>query len=184
MNNDEIETIKKAINGNRQAIIKLIRQEENNIYSTLFYLKKNNDEINDLMQDVLIKLSKKIYQLKNPLYFKTWLNQIILNTYYDYLRKNKKIFKAVPDENEKNNIIDDKNNPQDRVLYTELDKVIRNSIENLPIQYRIPIVLRELQGLTYNQISNITNVSQGTVKSRISRARSIIQDKVRKYAQE
>ena len=67
-------------------------------------------------------------------------------------------------------------------LYSELDKVIKHSIENLPAQYRIPIVLREVQGLTYNQISNITNISIGTVKSRLSRARSIIQNKVKKYA--
>ena len=137
------------------------------------------------MQDVLIKLSKKIYQLRNPKNFKYWLNQIILNSYYDYVRKHNKknIFKIFKNDNDSNNDIADFNsNPQNRALFSELDAVIKTSIENLPVHYKIPITLREIQGLSYDEISNITKTSIGTVKSRIARARAIIKDDVNKYS--
>jgi len=184
MNDYEIELIQKAIDGDKKALVELIRIYETNIYTTLFYLKKDRNDLNDLAQDVLIKLSKKIHQLKNPKYFKTWLNQIIINSYYDYLRKNKKnlinIEKNI-DEDVTSQIPDKKNNPQDAILYSELDYVIKTSIENLPLHYKIPIALREIQGLSYFDISQITKTSIGTVKSRIARARSMIKNNVDKY---
>ena len=185
-----ISLIKKAQNGDRQALSELIKTEQNNIYTTLFYLKKDDNELMDILQNILIKLSQKIGQLKNPQYFKTWLNQIIVNTYYDYLRKNKKNYDALiksplsENKKEENDVPDETFNPQNRILYSELDCIIKTSIENLPIHYKIPITLREIQGLSYDEISNITKTSVGTVKSRIARARAKIKDDIDKYAKE
>lgn len=180
------EIIIKAQKGDKTALSELIKQEQNNIYTTLYYLKKDDNELNDIMQDVLIKLSKKIKQLKNPDYFKTWLNQIILNSYYDYLRKNKKYPKpfSLEETTDESSIVMQNypNNPSDSVLYSELDYIIKTSIENLPIHYKIPITLREIQGLSYDEISNITNTTVGTVKSRIARARALIKEKIQKYS--
>ncbi|MBR2068834.1 MAG: sigma-70 family RNA polymerase sigma factor [Candidatus Gastranaerophilales bacterium] len=182
MNREYISLISKAQKGDQKAMIDLIRKEENNIYSTIYYLKKSDDEINDIMQDVLIKLSTKITQLKNPKLFKSWLNQIIIHSYYDYLRKNKKqTHISFKNDDKELDIIDYKSNPQDSVLYNELDRIVKKSIENLPMHYKIPITLREVQGLSYSDISNITQTSIGTVKSRIARARNIVQDSVKKY---
>ena len=177
--------ILKAQRGDKVALETIIKQEQNNIYTTLFYLKKDDLDLSDIMQDVLIKLVKRIRQLKNPNYFKTWLNQIIINSYYDYLRKNKK--KIVTFDPFKQNedvefeIPDHSTNPQNRLLYSELDLIIKNAIENLPLQYKIPIALREIQGLSYDEISSITNTSIGTVKSRISRARAKIKNDIDRY---
>lgn len=182
MKKSQEELIKDAVLGDKIALIDLIKQQENNIYSTLYYLKQNEDEIADIMQNVLMKLSTKIYQLKNPKYFSTWLNQIIINSYYDYLRKNKRNSKLILSDDERDfDTVDYGTNPQDRILYSELDMIIKNSIKNLPLHYKIPITLREVQGLSYSDISNITNTSVGTVKSRIARARNIIKDEVDKY---
>ena len=188
MNEYKISLIKNAIKGDKYSLETLIKEEQHNVYATLYYLKKNDEDINDIMQDIFIKLSCKIKQLKNPQYFKTWLNQIVINSYYDYLRKSRR---------QKNNLILDKidsessfeipdltDNPQDKILKSELDYIIKNSIQNLPVHYKIPITLREIQGLSYYEISNITNTSLGTVKSRISRARSIIKDDIVRYTKD
>ena len=182
MNDDYVLKIEKAIKGDKNALIDIIKLEQNNIYTMLFYLKRNDAELYDIMQNVLIKLTNNIQKLKNPHSFKIWLNQIVVNTYYDYLRKNRKL-KQVD-----NSIIietpDYLSNPQDRVLYSELDYIIKKTIEKLPMHFKIPITLREIQGLSYDEISNITNTSIGTVKSRIARARNIIKDRVNSYAKE
>lgn len=177
--------ILSAQNGNKEALDKLVKNEQANICTMLFYLKKDSSDIQDIMQDVLFKLAKKIKQLKNPSYFKTWLNQIILNSYYDYLRrkKNKQKEYYLDDKTQEkiNKIVDYSTNPSDSILNNELDVIIKTSIKNLPIRYKIPITLREIQGLSYNEISNITKTSLGTVKSRIARARAIIKEDVTKY---
>ena len=186
MNIDKKEMIILAQKGDLNALEQLLKEEQSNIYATLFYLKKDSNDIKDLVQDILIKLSKKITQLKNPAYFKTWLNQIIINSYYDYLRKNKKYKNEIklnhPLQDIATDIPDYDSNPQNSLLKNELDFVIKTSIENLPIHYKIPIALREIQGLSYDEISNITNTSIGTIKSRIARARAKIKDDIIKYS--
>ena len=69
----------------------------------------------------------------------------------------------------------------DTVRNNEIDLIIKNSINNLPLHYKIPIALRELQGLSYEEISGITKITIGTVKSRISRARAKIKNEIDKY---
>lgn len=178
--------IKNAQKGDKGSLEKLIKQEQAGIFATLYYLKKDMIDISDLAQEVLLKLSKKITQLKNPNNFKMWLNQIVINSYYDYLRKNKKYKKEFLSSNNEDEIMleipDYSNNPSDSILNNELDYIIKTSINNLPLQYKIPIALREIQGLSYDEISDITKTSLGTVKSRIARARAKIKDDIIKYS--
>ena len=187
MDNKKIELINKAIKNDTASLVQLIKEEQNNIYTTLYYLKKDSNDINDIVQNVLIKLTKKISQLKNPNNFKAWLNQIIINTYYDYLRKNKKnkIKENFINDDEKSmlEVPDYSSNPQEEILNSELDYIIKSTIENLPMHYKIPIALREIQGLSYDEISQVTKTSIGTVKSRIARARTMIKDKITKYSE-
>ncbi len=187
MQEDRIDLITRAKRGDKTALCDLLRQEQSSIYAMLFYLKKDEYDLSDIMQDVLIKVTKKIGQLRDPKSFKVWLNQIVLNCYYDYIRKHnrKNRFKFTQLEDSLGfEIGDNAQNPQNSVLYNELDLIIKNSIENLPVHYKIPITLREIQGLSYDEISNLTNTTVGTVKSRIARARAMIKEDVNKYSKE
>lgn len=182
MDNDKLDIILRAKNGDKSALVELIKQEENNIYSTLYYLKQDDNELSDIMQNVLLKITTKIKTLKNPQYFKTWLNRITLNTYYDFMRKHKRKFESYNINSEiYENIEDNGLNPLGNILEKELNSIITKSIRNLPSHYKIPITLREIQGLSYEDISAITKISIGTVKSRIARARGILKNEIAKY---
>ena len=185
MNEQTKNKILNAQKGDKSALGELLKEEIPSIKAMVFYLKKDMNDINDILQDILFKISKKIHQLKNLNSYKTWLNQIVINSYYDYLRKNKKYSKeAYLDEtiNAKYlEIPDFSSNPSDSILNNELDYIIKTSIDKLPIHYKIPITLREIQGLSYDEISDVINKSVGTVKSRIARARAIIKDDINKY---
>lgn len=185
MDNEKYNLIIEAKNGNKASLEKLLKAEQKNIKGMLFYLSKDIKDISDIMQEILVKISKKIYQLKNPNSFKTWLNQIVINSFYDYLRKEKRrdfelqlkrkdeeVFLETPDYS---------TNPSDSILNNELDYIVKTSISNLPIHYKIPITLREIQGLSYEEISNVTNSTIGTVKSRIARARAMIKNDIDRY---
>ena len=85
---------------------------------------------------------------------------------------------------ESNAIIDipDKNKkPDEHILTSELDKKIKESIFNLPIPFRMPIIMRELQGMSYGEIANSLNTNIGTIKSRIARARNKLQEELKPY---
>jgi len=71
--------------------------------------------------------------------------------------------------------------PEETTLHKELDEVIRESIDNLPEQFRTVIVLRELQGLSYEEIAELTQTNIGTVKSRLARARAKLQEQIKPY---
>ena len=180
------ELIKMAQEGDMDALEEIIKRQQKNVFATLYYLDAKEDEILDLTQEVLFKIAKNIKKLKNPRTFKSWLNQIIINQYYDSLRKKQKTIKKVCiDENndDKKNfeIPDYCSNPYKRIEEEELEKNIKRCIGKLPQPFRETIIMRELQGLSYGEIANITNSSIGTVKSRIARARMKLQQDLKSY---
>lgn len=171
-----------------KALEELIRREQKNIYAAFSYLSQKDENVSDLTQEALLRVAKNIQNLKNPKYFKSWLNQIITNLFYDELRKSKKLPDTISIDEEseecpsiKFQLFDKKCKPPEKCLSAELEKIIKNAILNLPEQFRIAIVLRELQGLSYEEIAHATNSSVGTVKSRIARARCKLQDGLKAY---
>ena len=137
-----------------------------------------------------MRVAKSIVNLKNPKNFKSWLNTIITNLFYDELRKSarKPDTISLDDEECENStfnllslIPDKKCKPPEKCLSNELEKIIKDAILKLPDQFRIAIVLRELQGLSYEEIADATHSSVGTVKSRIARARCKLQEGLKAY---
>lgn len=176
----------KARNSDRLALDELIRREQKDVYSTLYYLGAKEDDIPDLVQEVLFKVSRNIYTLKKCEYFKTWLNQITVRHFYDSLRKNKKKPKQIlsinsEDETQKIDIPDTIKTPHNQILRDELNFIIEESINKLPETFKIAITMREIEGLSYDEIAKITKTTLGTVKSRISRARLKLQEYIKPY---
>ena len=100
----------------------------------------------------------------------------------DEIRKKSNKTQHLDIDNIKNINIEDKSyQPLDKCLASELGCIIKNCILSLPINSRIAIVLREFEGMSYNDIANLTNTNIGTVKSRISRARLKLQEELQEY---
>ena len=173
----ELETIIiEAKKGNKEALEELIKREQKNVYASFYYLSPD-------MQDVLLKMAKNIHTLREPKHFKSWLNRMVANRFFDELRKKKKKLKTVSMECEQSAvcIADNRLIPDEKTLENELDFVIKNSIHKLPEPFRVAIIMRELAGLSYEEIANATNSNIGTVKSRIARARNKLQEYIKPY---
>ena len=170
-----------------KALEELIRREQRNVFAAFSYLSKKRENVADLTQEALLKVARNIHTLKNPKNFKSWLNQIISNLFFDELRKKQRrpdIISIDEEENEKTiktQLPDKKCKPHERCLSSELEEVIRSAIQDLPEHFRIAIILRELQGLSYEEIAEVTNSNIGTVKSRIARARGKLQNGLKSY---
>ena len=187
------ELVTLAQSNDPKALEELIKREQKNVFAIYTYLNKNNDNVYDLTQEALLRMAKGLPNLKNPKLFKSWLNHIVMNLFYDNLRKLNRVPPTISLDDEIQNdnnkyatkpqiyIPDKKCKPLEKCLSNELEKLIKAKIQQLPEYFRIVIVLRELQGLSYDEIAEITHTNVGTVKSRISRARTKLQEGLRSY---
>ena len=171
-----------AQKGDIKALEELIKRVQKNIFTMFSYLTDKRQDISDLTQEALLKMARNINNLKDSKNFKAWLNQITTNIFYDYLKKHAKE-KNIELDNDKLLEIKDKIGcePGERCLFSEMEKLIKAALLSLPENLRIVIVLREYEGLSYEDISKITNTTLGTVKSRISRARLKLQEQLKEF---
>ncbi|MBR6127175.1 sigma-70 family RNA polymerase sigma factor [bacterium] len=181
-NKDFESIISSAQKGDIKALEELLRRIQRNVFGMFSYLTEKRQDVADLTQDALLKTAKCLPSLKEPKCFKSWLNHIVTNIYHDYLRKHASDEKI---EHDSNKILEIKDKigcePGEKCLFSEMDKLIRAALLSLPQKLRIVIVLREYEGLSYEDISKITDTSLGTVKSRISRARLKLQNALKEF---
>ena len=174
--------IKMAQNNDIKALEELIRRIQKNVFTMISYLADKRQDVADLTQEALLKTAKCITSLKDTQCFKSWLNHIVTNTYYDYRRKHSNDKNIDIDEDKLLEIKDKIGcEPGEKCLFSEMDKIIIFALLNLPDNLRIAIVLREFEGMSYEDISKLTNASLGTVKSRITRARNKLQQQLKEF---
>ena len=173
-----------------KALEEIIKREQKHVYITFRYLCNDSEKVSDLTQEALFRMANNIANLRKPKTFKSWLNHIVMNLFYDDLRKCTKVStisydKLSNDENYSSNpaldIPDNHAKPLENCLSCELENIIKNEILNLPAHFRVPIVLREFQGFSYDEIAKSTNTNVGTVKSRIARARLKLKENLKSY---
>ncbi len=179
---DTITLIQSAQNDNIKALEELIKRIQRDIYTMFSYLSNRNQDISDMTQEVLIKVARNIKNLKEPASFKSWLNHIVTNVFWDSGRKHQAEKNVEHNETTLSEIKDKIGcEPSEKCFFSELDKIIRIAMINLPQNLRLVIILREYEGLSYEDISKITNTTIGTVKSRISRARIKLQNELKDF---
>jgi len=191
-NMDLTELIIKCQQDDKLALEELIKRHEKIIYNTLYHLDPNRIDIADIAQEALFRMTRAIKTLKKPVTFKFWLNQIITNLFYDELRRKTRRLATISmdtpymdggedEASPSRDIADTGKMPEESTLSKELDEVIKESIDDLPEQFRTVIILRELQGLSYEEIAELTKTNIGTVKSRLARARAKLQEQIKPY---
>ena len=184
------ELIPLAQNGDFKALEEILRREQGGIFATFSYLSKSRENVADLTQEALLRVARNIKSLKKAQNFRSWLNQIVTNIFYDELRKTSRRPQVVSMDDEKEEgvtfsikdvIADKRCKPYEKCIRKEVEEIVKEKIMSLPDNFRVAIVLRELQGLSYEEISEATNSNVGTVKSRISRARLKLQKELKNY---
>lgn len=172
------------------AFEELVKRHQRTVYALLYQLAPDWSDTSDLAQEVFIRIWRSINNLRNPGSFRSWLTQIVTNLFYDELRKRPRRLPTVSmdepvDEEESSDItrdiVDSSPLPDEKVLSTEMSDVIRRAMMRLPEQFRTAIVLREVEGLSYEEIAVLTKTEMGTVKSRIARARTKLQEMLKPY---
>ncbi|MBE9077595.1 sigma-70 family RNA polymerase sigma factor [Romeria aff. gracilis LEGE 07310] len=173
----------------QSAFSELMRRYQPHVERLLYRLAPDWTDRADLSQEVWIRVYRNVCRLKEPIKFKGWLGRITTNLFYDELRKRKRVElplsldapRLLSDGQVDWEIAAEDASPVEHMMAQEFYDRLRQAISELPEAFRTTIILRELQGLSYEEIAEITQVSLGTVKSRIARARHRLQAELSKY---
>ncbi len=164
------ECIALAQQGNNDdAFSELVRRYQQRIYRYILRITNNPDDALDLTQDTFVKVFLHLNTWQPQALFRTWLFRIATNATTDYLRRNK-LWSYVPFD-ESNHMRDNESNIEKQLDSAALYKEMIVLIQKLPLLFREALLLREMEGMSYTEIAQALDINEGTVKSRISRAR-------------
>lgn len=180
---DEKRLVKRAQRGDTAAFEELVTAHEARIYSLCLRMTGNREDAYDLTQESFLKIWRKLDSFNQDASFGTWAYRLASNTCIDFLRKEKKR-RDVPlfsedDDGEETQLLlpDQRYDPEAIVQQRDLQASLEAALESLEPQYRQILTLRELCGLSYSEIGSQLQLKEGTVKSRLARAR----EQVRKF---
>ena len=175
----ESEYIKRCQEGDSEAFGELLTLYENKILNYCYRMLGNRTDAEDATQEVFVKLYRFIGSFTGQSAFSTWLYKIASNVCLDYLRKNKKHTSDTVSLHQQNaegeeflmNIEDKGLTPYESAQMSEAQRVLALALEQLSEDQRKVVVLRDVEGLSYEEIGEVMGIAEGTVKSRINRAR-------------
>lgn len=171
------ELIKAAQSGDRDALITLLREIENHVYRTAYYILGNEQDAMDAAQEALIRIYTKINSYEEKAQFKTWVQRIVTNLCIDKFRRSKP---TVSIEQHDMNFTASQT-VEDEVMNGYMAQDIREAIDKLPEHHRTVVVLRYLQDFSYNEIAESLDLPINTVKSYLFRARAQLQNLLKDY---
>lgn len=179
----DLEVIQRILSGENRLYELLIRRNNPFLYRIGRSYGYIHHDVEDLMQETYISAYKNLSGFKNNSTYKTWITRIMLN--HCYQKKQKHSYqKEVLIENhhhEKNNpMFQQPNNTGQKVLNKELGHVLENAINRIPEDYRLIFTLRELNGLNIAETAEATNLSEANIKTRLSRAKSMLRSEIEK----
>lgn len=181
---DEKELVQRAKQGDERAFEQLVTAYERKVYATAYRYMSNEADAMDAAQDVFVRVFRFIGKFNEDSSFSTWLYRITINVCKDNLKKRAgraELPLEVQDddgESYSHEISDSRYDPVEVYERSQLSRDIREGIEALPQNYKEMIVMRDVCGMTYEEISEELSLEIGTVKSRISRARERLRKKL------
>jgi RNA polymerase sigma-70 factor, ECF subfamily len=173
--------IKNIQGGDMAAFDQLVIKHKNKLFNMVYWFLGDYQEANDCAQEIFIKVFKGLKKFRFESSFSTWLYRIAINTCKNRLKSSAYRWKkrTVPLENPDSSKEDDFSyelqngspSPENKLEEKERRMLIQKAINALPQEQNRIVVLRDIQGLSYQEIADITGLNLGTVKSRLSRAR-------------
>jgi RNA polymerase sigma-70 factor, ECF subfamily len=171
--------IRSTLAGDNKAYDELVQLHQRFVFNLCYRLLGDYDEANDCAQDVFIAVFRSLKNFRFESAFKTWLYRVTANTCKNRMRsleyriKSKKV--RLDKENEDGykvrELSDERQSPADELKRKELGRLIQAAINRLPADQKLVVVLRDMEGRTYEEILEITGYKLGTLKSKLSRAR-------------
>lgn len=174
---EEMAAVERARDGDSSAFELLVNEHQKNVYNLALRMVGNEDDAFDMSQEAFLRAYRSISTFHGDSKFSVWLYRLTSNVCIDFLRAKKRrpesslSYLNSDDETEELALPDLRYNPEDELEKKEFQTAVSRGLDALPADYRQILVLRELHGLSYDEIGSVLSIESGTVKSRLFRAR-------------
>lgn len=184
---ENIELVHLAKKGDMYAFEQLLLRHEKIVYHIVLRMMGESEAVEDLSQDVFLKVYRHLPQFDEKSAFSTWIYRIVVNTCIDEMRKRKgkqtyslEAEIEATDGSYQRQFADHGDTPEQSMLRQELREEVLSAMDTLSPEHKTVVVLRDIQGFSYEEISEMTGTTLGTVKSRLSRARLHLKEQILK----
>lgn len=179
MSND-IDLIEKALKGDSAAFGQLVHCYQDRLFTSIVHVVGQREEAEDIVQDAFVQALVKLHSFRRDSSFYTWLYRIAFNLAVNRRRRGSpevSMEQGAPGPG--GDPADPSDQPAQRMLRDERGEQIQAALNGLNEDFRTVLVLREIEGLDYQSIARVLDVSVGTVRSRLHRARALMRDRLR-----
>lgn len=151
----------------------IVERHSDRVYRLAYRLTGNRHDAEDLTQDVFVRVFRSLHTY-TPGTFEGWLHRVTTNLFLDQARRRQRIrFDALPDDGD-NRLPGRVGSPESTTMEQRFDDDIEAALTRLPVDFRVAVVLCDVEGLSYEEIADILGVKLGTVRSRIHRGRAAL----------
>jgi RNA polymerase sigma-70 factor, ECF subfamily len=174
---DDFYLIERFNNGDESSFKTLLNRHKEKVRNIIYLTLNSGENVDDIAQEVFITVYRNLGKFRFESQFTTWLYRITVNKCKDHLRKKKirSVFLPIKEADEKS--YEQENN-------SDITEVVHKAIARLPEKLRLPLLLKDIEGLSYQEIAETVNCEIGTVKSRIFRAREGLRNILEPFRQE
>ena len=168
---DDYSIIRQFVGGDKSAFQFLVKRHKEKVRNIIYITMNNSALVDDIAQDVFITVYRNLKHFRFESQFTTWLYRITVNRCKDYLRKMnvRKIFSPIEEGSE----VSEYSSP---VENNDISRIVMDAISKLPVKLRMPLILKDIEGFSYQEISETLKCEMGTVKSRIFRGREKLKE--------
>ncbi len=188
-NDDDEELVKRCAGGDREAFNDLVLKYQKKVFSVAYRFVGDPEEANDLAQEIFTAAYQNLKSFRGDSKFSTWLFQIATNrgkNRFKYLKRRgfftNKGSSETDDEGDQSHraLPDQTANPEELLSGNQIRKAVIEAINELEPDHREIVILRDIEGLSYDEIARILDLPEGTTKSRLHRARMVVKEKLKK----
>lgn len=181
---NDAELVEQILNGNNNAFRYLVANHQRLVLHVVGRIVRRQDEVEDICQDVFIKVFRKMKRFRGESRLSTWIATIAYNTSISHVRKLARRGEQLYEDNPAVIALErDESLNQKVVEKEEAKKILMEMIESLPVNYRTVLTLFHLEEFSYKEIEEITGMPAGTIKSYLSRARKLLKGKLEKVVE-
>jgi RNA polymerase sigma-70 factor (ECF subfamily) len=166
------EIVAQCRDGDREAFAKLVQKYQSRVLTLAARILDNRSEAEDVAQDIFVKVFQSLHEFRGASRFSTWLYRITVNHCLNYIRRRTRqqqtLITAEPEDWRQESLT---SNPHKTLEQKERWALVQAKLQMLSPEYRTILLLRDFEGLSYEEIADVLQLEGGTVKSRLHRAR-------------